>query len=61
MPRNNVVTYWFSEEERLAIIQKYGPPLPPEQAEQIRRKYRLSAGWKGEKDAKKRSAGSQGI
>lgn len=38
-----VVTYRLSEEERLALVEKYGPPMDPERAERIRMKYRTLA------------------
>jgi hypothetical protein len=38
-----VVTYRLSEEERLALVEKYGPPMDPEKAERIRMKYRTLA------------------
>lgn len=42
-----VKTYRLSEEERLALIEKYGPPITPAKAEQIKRKYRGLLDWRG--------------
>ena len=35
-----VTTYRLSEEERLALIAKYGPPMDPEKAASVRNKWR---------------------
>lgn len=47
-----VVIYRLTEEERLAVIAKYGPPMDPEKAAWIRRKYRgMVGGFLSRKEA----------
>lgn len=47
-----VTAYRLGEEERLALIAKYGPPMDPEKAALTRRKYRgMVDGFKSRKEA----------